>query len=206
MTSKMTVPGRRRCLAGLALLAGLAAGCASQQDIGLAIVDVNREFQADYEAILATDGRHRYQTPPTAAFAATRRALMRLGTSLESEDPLLGYINVVAPAPRPLDIGEWRQAAEADLPRMREIARRHVGALSDFIRFEPEGLMIVINATVVEAAPGSEIALTMRMREIAPPKSGMPRREYAPPTGVRIGLRKIWAAIDRELPGERIGR
>jgi len=206
MTRHSFSPRRRWCLGGLVAVTALAAGCASQQDIGMAIADVNRDFQGEYEAILATEGHRRYRSPSAAAFEATRRALMRLGTSVESQDAGLGYINVVAPAPRPLDHDEWRQAADADLPRMREIARKRIGALSDFIRFEPDGLMIVINATVVEADAGSEVSLTMRMREVAPPKSGIPRREYAPPTGVRIGLRKIWAAIDQELPGLRIER
>jgi hypothetical protein len=200
MPTDTFMASRRRWLAGLcAALAGFSAGCASQQEIGSAIGDVNREFRAEYEAILATHGTRSYKVSRGTAFTAARSALARLGMAVESEDGGLGYVNVVAPAPRPLDLNEWRAAAEKDLPRMREIARQRVGLLSDFIRFEPEGLLIVINAAVVEVATGSEISLTMRMREVAPPKSGMPRREYAPPEGVRIGLEKIWRAIDQEL-------
>jgi hypothetical protein len=137
------------------------------------------------------------------AFEATRRGLAGLGMSVETQDPTLGYASVFAPAPLPLDIAEWRLAAEKDLPRMREIVRPYVGWLSEFIRFEPEGLEIVITATVLNAPAGSEVSLTMRMREVAPPQSGMPRREYAPPTGVALGLDKIWAAIERELKSAR---
>ena len=36
------------------------------------------------------------------------------------------------------------------------------------------------------------------MREIAP-RPGMPRRDYPPPTGVRMALDKIWAAFDQAL-------
>jgi hypothetical protein len=43
----------------------------------------------------------------------------------------------------------------------------------------------------------------MRMRETAPPPSGMPRREYPPPSAVRMGLDKIWREVDRELPARR---
>jgi hypothetical protein len=57
----------------------------------------------------------------------------------------------------------------------------------------------VINATVLPRAGESEVALTMRMRQVAPPPSGMPRREYAPPTGVRMGLAKIWAQLENDL-------
>ncbi|MCC7483373.1 MAG: hypothetical protein IT529_00150 [Burkholderiales bacterium] len=198
---------RRRVLAGMCVaIAASVTGCASQQEIALAIEDVNRDFRADYEKILAVYGTQRFGANRGAVFGAVRVALTRLGMRIESEDAGLGYVNAVAPAPRPLDVAEWNAAAAKDLPRMREIARRHVGLLSDFIRFEPEGLQIVINAAVVEAPAGSEVSLTMRMREVAPPKSGMPRREYAPPTAVAIGLAKIWAAMDHELPGARIRR
>jgi len=42
------------------------------------------------------------------------------------------------------------------------------------------------------------------MREIAPPQSGMPRREYLPPSAVRMGLDKIWSEFERELRSQRL--
>jgi hypothetical protein len=36
------------------------------------------------------------------------------------------------------------------------------------------------------------------MREVAPPKSGLPRREYPPPTALQAGIDKIWSALERE--------
>jgi hypothetical protein len=39
----------------------------------------------------------------------------------------------------------------------------------------------------------------MRMREVAPPKSGLPRRDYPPPTALKMGLDKLWRTVDREL-------
>jgi len=187
-------------LAGcLAVSAALACGCAGQQQIRDATQDVNVVFRTEYEAILAKSGTRVFSVAPAEAYDAVRVAMARLGMTVEAQDPVLGFVNVYAPAPRPLTLGEWREAADADLPRLREVARRHVGLMADFIRFEPEGLQIVINATVLRVAAGSEISLTMRMREVAPPKSGMPRREYAPPTAVQIGLDKIWEELEREF-------
>jgi hypothetical protein len=58
--------------------------------------------------------------------------------------------------------------------------------------------VIVINATVLGAANNaSRISLTTRMREIMP-RPGVPRRDYPPPTGVRMALDKIWAEYERE--------
>jgi hypothetical protein len=71
--------------------------------------------------------------------------------------------------------------------------------LAEFFNFEPEGLDTVITATIIDARGGSEVSLTMRMREVAPPKSGLPRREYPPPSALQTGLEKIWGALEREL-------
>ena len=94
-------------------------------------------------------------------------------------------------------------AAEQDLPKLREIATQHVGLLGRFVSFEPEGLEVIINTTTLEVRNGVEISLTARMREVAPPKSGMPRREYLPPSAVRMGLDKIWDEFERELRSAR---
>jgi hypothetical protein len=37
------------------------------------------------------------------------------------------------------------------------------------------------------------------MREVSPPKSGLPRRDYPPPTALKIGLDKLWGAVNSEL-------
>jgi hypothetical protein len=189
-----------RWLAGwCAALAMLVAGCASQEQYVDAINDVNKAFRADYEAVLAENGTRVYKVARAEAYDAVRVSMARLGMIVEAQDPVLGFVNVYAPAPRPLNLNEWRQAADADLPRMREIIRPHVGLLSNFARFEPEGLETVISGTVVEVPAGTEISFTARMREIAPPQSGFPRREYLPPTAVRMGLDKMWAEVEREF-------
>jgi len=183
-----------------ALLALLAAGCMTQDKVRDAIVEVNTVFRTQYESILAQKGTRVFAVNKDAAFPGVRAAMFQLGMHLESQDAGLGYLNFSAPAPRPLNLQEWREVAQADLPMMRDIAARHVGLIpSWFISFEPEGLEIVINATVIPAGAASEVSLTMRMRQVTPPPSGMPRREYAPPTGVHKGLDKIWAQIEHEL-------
>ena len=186
--------------AGLYVVAAaLAQGCASQEGIRCAITDINKEFQEQYERILAEKGARRFTVPPADAFVGTRAALFRLGMRLETQDPDLGLLSVAAPAPTPLNQEEWKQVAQADLPMMQQLAARCVGLTGWLLKFEPEGLEIVITATVLPASGGSEISLTARMRQVTPPPSGMPRREYAPPTGVHKALDKLWAQIEREL-------
>src|SRR5258708_20222471 len=118
-------------------------------------------------------------------------ALQRVGMHIDGQAPELGYLNVSAAAPAPLNSREWRRAASADLPKLREIAMQHVGPTGYFISFEPEGLETVINATVLEVPAGTQISFTARLRQLEPPKSGYPRREYPPPTPSPMGLPKI---------------
>jgi len=187
----------RRC--GLLLVVLLAPGCATDDQIRGALIDVNTEFRQQYESILAENGTRLYKVKRREAFNATRIALTRLAMRIGGQSEELGYLNVFAPAPAPLSPAEWQQAAERDLPKLRELAKKHVGLLAYFVKFEPEGLEIVINTTAIEVPAGTEISLTMRMREVAPPPSGMPRREYPPPSAVRMGLDKIWRELEGEL-------
>lgn len=184
----------------LAVLVVLASGCMTQDKVVPAINEVNQVFRNQYESILAQKGTRVFTVPRSRTFAGVRAAMSQLGMRMDGQDADLGYLNFSAPAPLPLNMKEWGEVAQADLPMMREIAARHVGLIpSWFISFEPQGLEIVLNATVLPLAEGSEVSLTMRMRQVTPPPSGVPRREYAPPTGVHKGLDKIWAQIEREL-------
>jgi len=182
------------------VLFALVAGCVSEPQKIHAIQTVNEVLRTDYERILAEDGTHTYKVARDQAFDAMRIAFGRLGMLVADQSPDLGYISVYAPAPRPLTEDEWRQAGSVDLPRVRKIVVDQVGPLGYLFTFEPQGLDIVITATAIQVRGGTAISLTMRMREVAPPQTGYPRREYAPPTAVRTGLHKIWTAIERELP------
>jgi len=192
----------RRC-APLGLALGLVvAGCTISPEKRADTVNaINRAFQAEYESILKEKGTRVFRgVSRDAAFVGMRAAMLKLGMQITDEDPALGYLNVRASAPKPLDLEEWRQAADADLPKARKIIADHLNPfVATLFTFEPQGLDIVMNVTIIEVREGAEVSLTMRMREIAPPKGDLPRREYPPPTAVRMGLDKIWRQFDQEL-------
>ena len=190
---------RRACVCLWLTGAILVAGCVTQDSKRDAINEINRAFRAEYEASLARNGTHHVSADAPTTFDATSAALVSLGMEIRQESRGLGFINADAAAPLPLSRSEWDRAGAADLPRARELLRRHVGLLAEFFTFEPEGLDTVITATIIEARDGSEVSFTMRMREVAPPKSDLPRRDYPPPTALQIGLEKLWVALDREL-------
>ena len=180
----------------------LVAGCTFPGAVErrAAVEAINKAFRADYEVILAQSGTRVFNVKRADAYDAVRVSMARLGMTVEAQDPVLGYVNVFAPAPRPLNDEEWERAAAADLPRTREIIGAHVGLFRHFFNFNPKGLESVISATILEVPAGAEISFTARMREIAPPESDdFPRREYLPPTAVRIALDKMWREVEREF-------
>ena len=198
-TRVFMVLGSRWLAGSCAALAMLVAGCITQDQKRGAIDDINKVFRAEYETILAEKGTRVYKVTRAEAYDAVRVSLARLGMIVEAQDPVLGYVNVYAPAPRPLSPEEWARAAEADLPQAREIIGPHVGMFRHFFNFEATGLETVISGTVVPGPAGTKISFTARMRETAPPQSGFPRREYLPPTAVRMGLDKMWTEVEREF-------
>jgi hypothetical protein len=183
-----------------ALLILLLGGCVTDEDKMHAISASNESFRIDYEKILADKGTREYKVRRDDAFVAMRVTMAGLGMRTESQDASLGHLIVVAPAPLPLDDAEWLKASNADTPLLRKIIDPYVGGFSaSFVHFEPQGLNIVIGATFVDTGAGTEISLTARLREVAPPRSGWPRREYLLPTAVSSGLDKIWRAFEQEL-------
>ena len=187
-----------RALPGV-LLALALAGCASDQQKINAIQSVNQGFRAEYEKLLVERGTRVYKVKRADAFLALRVTLAGLGMKTEQQDLSLGHLAVAAAAPLPLSDEEWRSASDADLPLLRRLIEPHVGVAANFVKFEPQGLDVVINGTVLETGAGTEVSLTVRLREIAPPRSGWPRREYVAPHILNVGLDKIFSAYEREL-------
>jgi hypothetical protein len=202
----MTVASRVRLrsarVASAALVLALtlgATGCASDAEKISAIKAVNDGFRVEYEKLLAEKGSRVYAVSRAEAFVAMRVTLAQLGMGTEQQDQVLGHLAVVANAPLPLSEDEWRSASQADLPLLRRLISPHVGAAANFVQFEPQGLQVVINAVFLEVAKGTEVSLTVRLREVAPPRSGWPRREYVSPHVLTVGLDKIFTGFEREL-------
>jgi hypothetical protein len=193
----------RRHLAQIAaavLFVALLPGCLERSQLIKAAEAVSESFRVDYERTLKERGTRVYPRRRDDAIYRLRSAALSLGMRIESYDLDLGYVRFSGPAPQPLNLREWGEVADADQPKMRAIVEPFLGPVAKWaVPFETEGLDIVINATAVPVDGGSEVSLSMRMREVKPPPSGFPRREYPPPTGVSMGLDKIWAAIDREM-------
>ena len=185
------------CAAAVGAL--VLVGCVSDAQKISAITAVNQGFRVEYEKLLAEKGSRSYKLGRADAFVAMRVALAELGMHTEQQDMGLGYLAVAAKAPLPLTEEEWRSASQVDLPLLRRLIEPQVGIAANFVQFEPQGLDVAIIATFLESGAGTEVSLTVRLRETAPPKSGWPRREYVAPRLLSVGLEKIFATFEREL-------
>jgi hypothetical protein len=200
--SESTMKTRKKMAARLAAAISLALGlvaCAGEQQKIAAINAVNEGFRTEYEKLLAERGSRTYRHDRAEAFLAMRVALAGLGMRTEHQDVSLGYLAVAGKAPLPLSDEEWSTASQADLPLLHSLIEPHVGLVANFVHFEPQGLEVVINATVLAVATGTRVSLTVRLREVAPPRSGWPRREYVAPHLLNAGIDKIFGAFEREL-------
>ena len=186
----------------VSLLLAVMVGCVSDQQKRSAVRAVNEVFRVEYEAHVAREGTKFFAVAPVRALELMRRTLVDLDMVVTGEDADLGYLQVAAPAPKPLTEEDWKLAVETDGPIFRETVVREAGLAGYLADFEPEGLDVVIDATVVPKNDGSSISLTMRFRETAPPQTDFPRREYPPPTAIAIGTRKIWARFRELLNGD----
>ena len=193
--------GARALVIACGLQLSLAACAPGDQDRAAAIRAVNNEFRRLYEdEILPEIGTRTFNVRRNEAFADMRVVLAGIGMRTESQDSSLGILRVSAAAPLPLNVAEWDMATKVDQPMLQKIIEPYVGALAaSTVQFEPKGLDTVINLTFVETPNGTEISMTGRLREVAPPKSGWPRREYLPPAAMKMGINKIWGAFAQEL-------
>lgn len=195
----------------LSAIGMLVAGCAemaerpSDAKFAECFGQLNTKFESAYERVLAERGRRSFAVEPAVAYDTLNAALARLGMIAEMRDRYTGTLTVAAPAPKPLSDAEWREVVDTDTPLMASVLCPCLGAYCLKLKFEPQDYVIVINATVLPGPNGgSQVSLTTRMREIVP-RPGVPRRDYPPPTGVRMALNKIWSAFDRALEARQSG-
>lgn len=189
---------RKRILC-LLLITVPVAGCVSTEQKKSAIAKVDAEFRRCYEEILEARGDRYFPVPTDRALERATVALETLGMTIVRADAMTGTVRGQAPAPAPLSAAEWNQAVARDLPRFREIIAGEVGLLGWFVNFEPAGLDVAITLTGTEAGPGTQMSATMRLVERAPPRSGYPRREYAPCSAVDMGIDKLWRTVARQM-------
>ena len=139
-------------------VAPLATGCATDDQIRGALIDVNNEFRQQYERILAENGTRVYKVKRQEAFNATRIVLARLAMRIGGQSRSSATSTSLRPRDPAQPSTRRRQAADRDLAESRELAK-HVGlGVLRPVRAR-RGLEIVINSTTIEVPAGIEVSL-----------------------------------------------
>ncbi len=189
--------GRLRVVA-VAAVAIVLAGCVSDASYNAAIVSLDTEWKAANERTLRTLGKRTVAVSRTQALLAARGATRRIGMLVEDENVETGFLLVTAAAPTPLTAEEWAEVQATDTAKMKSVIAREVGVASWFATLDPSAKDVLANVLVAEKRRGVEVSIGLRLRNKRV-VAGRVRRSQPPPTALRIGLRKFWAAFDEEL-------
>ncbi|MGZ6225679.1 MAG: caspase family protein [Syntrophales bacterium] len=183
----------------VASLVLLTTACASlNASYNRAILKLESAWLQENVKILETDGRRQYKATKQQAFEAAQLAVRRLGMVVDEQNYQTGFLLVSAPAPTPLTMEEWAEVQKKDTERFQQIISEEIGSISYFVTLDPSGKDVVGNFFVTEKEAMVEVSIGLRLRSTRATDDRL-RRLQAPPTAVRMGLRKFWNAFDIEL-------
>lgn len=154
--------------------------------------------------ILESDGRRQFKATKQQAFEATQLTIRRLGMVVEEQNYETGFLLATAPAPIPLTMSEWAEVQTHDTDEFRTIISEEVGTLSLFAILDPSGKDVLSNVFITEKEGKVEVSIGLRLRSTKATTEKV-KRLQAPPTAVRMGIRKFWSAFEGEL-GSLVGR
>jgi hypothetical protein len=183
----------------------LATACGSlDASYNRAILKLESAWLQENIRILETDGRRQFKASKQQAFEAAQLTVRRIGMAVEEQNYDTGFLLVTAPAPTPLTMEEWAEVQKQDTEKFQKIISEDVGSLSYFATLDPSGKDVVGNVFITEKDAKAEVSIGLRLRSTRTTADRL-RRLQAPPTAVRMGLRKFWNAFEIEL-GSIVGR
>ena len=185
-------------LAIIIFITVITNACASQHSIRKAAQRVESGWKAENEQILKEEGQRRFKATKRQGFEAAQSAAMRLGMIIENQTYESGFIFMSAPAPSPLTVPEWERVQAAETQAMRNLVSNDLGLYQWWVTLDPSGKDVLANVIVAEKADGIAVSLGLRLR-VKDSTTDRLKRMQPPPTALRMGLAKFWAAYEMEL-------
>jgi hypothetical protein len=179
-------------------VAVFAAACVPKQSINRAALKVENQWKVKNDAIIGTDGRRAFQITKKQGFQAAQLAASRLGMVVEKQAYETGFVFMTAPAPVPLTMIEWHRVQEAETGDLRQIIDEDLGLYKWWVELDPSGKEVLVNIFVTENPGGVDVAIGFRLR-VKDVSTDTLKRVQPPPTAVRMGVAKFWAAYEMEL-------
>jgi hypothetical protein len=189
----------------VASLALLITACVTlDASYNRAILKLESAWLQENLRILESDGHRLFKASKQQAFEAAQLTVRRLGMAVEEQNYDTGFLLATAPAPTPLTMEEWAEVQKQDTAGFQKIIAQDIGSLSYFATLDPSGKDVVGNVFITEKEAKVEVSIGLRLRSTRATSDRL-RRLQAPPTAVRMGLRKFWNAFEIEL-GSIVGR
>jgi hypothetical protein len=189
----------------VASLALLITACVTlDASYNRAILKLESAWLQENLRILESDGHRLFKASKQQAFEAAQLTVRRLGMAVEEQNYDTGFLLATAPAPTPLTMEEWAEVQKQDTAGFQKIIAQDIGSLSYFATLDPSGKDVVGNVFITEKEAKVEVSIGLRLRSTRATTDRL-RRLQAPPTAVRMGLRKFWNAFEIEL-GSIVGR
>jgi hypothetical protein len=176
----------------------MVAACMPTKSINQAALKVENEWKNENDQILENEGRRTFSATKKQGFQAAQLAASRLGMVVEKQTYETGFIFMTAPAPVPLTMLEWAKVQEEETGELRRIIDEDLGLYKWWVELDPSGKDVLGNVFVTETPKGVDVSIGLRLR-VKDSSTDELKRVQPPPTAVRIGLAKFWAAYEMEL-------
>ena len=176
----------------------MVAACMPTKSINQAALKVENEWKIKNDQILESEGRRTFSATKKQGFQAAQLAASHLGMVVEKQTYETGFIFMSAPAPVPLTMLEWAKVQEAETGELRRIIDEDLGLYKWWVELDPSGKEVLANVFVTETPKGVDVSIGLRLR-VKDSSTDELKRVQPPPTAVRMGLAKFWAAYEMEL-------
>ena len=171
-----------------------ATGCVTPAQINIGFRKIDNLWRLENQR-RADELRYRVvEAPVGETFIATRNAFIDVGLPIHASSVSEGVIRSEVLAPSPLTQEEWEQVADAENPRVREVA-----GWIFYISDNPEGYIVVVEAHLAALDSFTVVQLHYRLRMPEYEALGYEPNEVAPPKAVEIASLKIWQALQARL-------
>lgn len=187
-----------RVVIALAAMTTLSA-CVSTGQVDDAFRRIERVWELEYQRS-GEETRTRIVDAPIGAVArATRKSFLSLGMPIKNMDAEAQTITAEGEAPLPLSLAEWKEVADRESPRMKEM-----GGWFLMMQDNPRGYTVTIRATLEPVRGKTVVVLDYLIDSAEIRRMGLVPPRSAPPMAVQIAAAKFWVALQRSLEAEQL--
>lgn len=184
----------------LSLVVPFLTGCPTIPEVNQSFRRVDNMWLSEYRQMEETVRTRIVEGSYPEVMAAVEKALSSIGFAVEVAQIADGKIVGVADEPTPLTKDEWKTVVREEKSRVSDVGGWYM-QMSE----KPVGYKINVRVAVTPTVKGTVIKLGYEMSHPEYASMGVNANKAAPPTAVRIGSERFWAALAKELAAKQQG-